>query len=137
MRSLRQIVIEQSSQDIVYIDESGFEADTYRPYAWSTRGQNSDGERNGRRGTRTSLIAAKSAPPALRKPQRKDRASRGKKLLAPVLFSGSTNARWFNQWLQDHLIPELNPNSTLILDHAPFHRKNDVYKIAQEAGHSV
>jgi putative transposase len=35
------------------------------------------------------------------------------------------------------LIPELNPNSTLILDNAPFHRKNDVYQIAQDAGHSV
>ncbi len=98
---------------------------------------------NGRRGTRTSLIAGKSAPPALRKPQRKDGASRGKKLLAPVLFSGSTNALWFNQWLQDHLIPELNPNSTLILDkglarmYASFHRQNDVYQIAQQAGHSV
>ena len=121
MRSLRQIVIEQSSQEIVYIDESGFEAYRYRPYAWSKRGQKSYGERNGRRGTRTSLIAAK----------------RGKKLLAPVLFSDSTNALWFNQWLKDRLIPELNPNSTLILDNAPFHRKNDVYKIAQEAGHSV
>ena len=69
---------------------------------------------NGRRGTRTSLIAGK----------------RGKKLLASVLFSGSTNALWFNQWLQDHLISELNPNSTLILDNAPFHRKNDRSQIA-------
>lgn len=121
MRSLRQIIIKQSSQDIVYIDESGFDAYTYRPYAWSPRGQKCHGERNGRRGMRTSLIAGK----------------RGKKLLAPVLFSGSTNAVWFNQWLQDHLIPELNPNSTLILDNAPFHCKNDVYQIAQQAGHSV
>ena len=48
--------------------------------------------RNGKKGTRTSLIAGKSAPPALRFPQRKDGASRGKELLAPVLFKGSTNA---------------------------------------------
>jgi hypothetical protein len=106
---------------LVYIDETGFDAYTYRPYAWSKRGQKSHCERNGRRGTRTSLIAA----------------NRVKKLLAPVLFSGSTNALWFNQWLQDHLIPELKPNSTLILDNAPFHRQNDVYQIAHEAGHSV
>ena len=38
-------------------------------------------DRNGKRGTRTSLIAGK----------------RGKELLAPVLFKGSTNALWFNQ----------------------------------------
>ena len=57
--------------------------------------------------------------------------------LAPVLFKGSTNALWFNQWLENHLIPELKPNSTLILDNAAFHRKDDVFRIAEQAGHKV
>jgi transposase len=105
----------------VYVDESGFEAYTYRPYAWSKRGDKSYGDRRGQRGTRTSLIAGK----------------RGKQLLAPVMNQGSTNARWFNQWLEEHLLPQLQPNSTIILDNAPFHRKDDVLRIAQEAGHSV
>ena len=121
----------------MYLDESGFEPNTYRPYAWSKRGKKSYGERSGKRGTRTSLIAAKSAPPALRFPQRKDGASRGKQLLAPVLFNGSTNALWFNQWLSEHLLPELKLNSTLILDNAAFHRKDDVFRIAEAAGHKV
>jgi hypothetical protein len=43
----------------VYLDESGFEPNTYRPYAWSKRGKKSYGERSGKRSTRTSLIAAK------------------------------------------------------------------------------
>ena len=64
-------------------------------------------------------------------------AKRGKNLLAPVLFQGSTNALWFNQWLEEHLLPELEPLSTLILDNAPFHRKNDVFEIAEQAGHKV
>ena len=59
------------------------------------RGQKSYGERSGKRGTRTSLIAAK----------------RGEQLLAPVLFQGSTNALWFNQWLPEHLLPQLNPTA--------------------------
>ena len=58
-------------------------------------------------------------------------------MLAPVLFKGSTNALWFNQWLEEHLIPELKQNSTLILDNAAFHRKDDVFRIAQQAGHKV
>lgn len=78
-------------------------------------------ERNGKRGTRTSLIAGK----------------RGKKLLAPVLFQGSTNTLWFNQWLKEHLLPELNANSTVILDNAAFHRKEDVFQIVEQAGHKV
>ena len=54
-----------------------------------------------------------------------------------LLFKGSTNALWFNQWLEEHLIPELKPNSTLILDNAAFHRKDDVFRIAEQAGHKV
>ncbi|MBE9044526.1 transposase [Pleurocapsales cyanobacterium LEGE 10410] len=77
------------------------------------RGQKSYGERSGKRRTRTSLIAGK----------------RGKQLLAPFLFEGSTNALWFNQWLQKHLLPQLNPNSTLSLDNTPFHRKDDVFRM--------
>ncbi len=118
---MRHIVTQEGSDNLVYLDESGFEANIYRPYAWSKQGQKSYGDRSGKRGTRTSLIAGK----------------RGKQLLAPVLFKGSTNALWFNQWLQEHLIPELKPNSTLILDNAPFHRKDDVFRIAQETGHKV
>ncbi len=113
--------MKEGSSNLVYLDESGFEAYIYRPYAWSKRGQKSYGERSGQRGTRTSLIAAK----------------RGKKLLAPILFQGSTNALWFNEWLEKHLLPQLEPNSTLILDNAPFHRKDDVFEIAERNGHKV
>lgn len=137
MRNLREIVVLDGSSNLVYLDESGFEEYVYRPYGWSRRGQKTYGDRNGKKGTRTSLIAGKSAPPALRFPQRKDGASRGRELLAPVLFKGSTNALWFNQWLEEHLIPELKPNSTLILDNAAFHPKDDVFRIAEQAGHKV
>ena len=44
------------------MDESGFEANTYRPYAWSKRGQKSYGERSGKRGTRTSLFLPPYSP---------------------------------------------------------------------------
>ena len=118
---MRKIVILEGSDNLVYLDESGFEEYVYRPYGWSKRGQKTYGDRNGKRGTRTSLIAGK----------------RGRELLAPVLFKGSTNALWFNQWLEEHLIPELKPNSTLILDNAAFHRKDDVFRIAEQAGHKV
>jgi hypothetical protein len=118
---LRQIVTDNGSDNLVYLDESGFESNVFRPYAWSRRGQKIYGNRSGQRGIRTSLIAGK----------------RGEQLLAPVLFQGSTNALWFNQWLEKHLIPELKPNSTLILDNAPFHRKDDIFRIAQDAGHQV
>lgn len=106
---------------MIYIDESGFEASTFRPHAWSKKGKKIHGERSGKTRPRTSLIAAK----------------RGKELLAPVLFAGTTHSTWFNHWLEHHLLPLLNPQSLLILDNAPFHRKEEIKEIAQSAGHEV
>ena len=45
-RSLRAIIKEKGSKDIVFVDESGFEAQTYRPYGWSATGCKSFGERS-------------------------------------------------------------------------------------------
>ena len=110
-----------SVSSLVYLDESGFELETFRPYAWSPRGKTVHGERNACRRPRTSLIAAKC----------------GKKLLAPVLFPGSTNSLLFNHWLEHHLLAELKTPSVLIMDNARFHKKDDVKSIVEKAGHTV
>ena len=95
--------------------------ETFRPYAWSPRGQKVHGERNASKRPRTSLIAAKC----------------GKKLLAPILFQGSTNSALFNHWLEHHLLKELETPSILILDNASFHKKDDVKSLAEKEGHTV
>jgi putative transposase len=118
---LRQIVKVSGFQNVVYVDESGFDPHTYRPYAWSPRGKKSHGNRWGRGGVRTNLIAGK----------------RGKEFLAPVLYEGSTSAVWFNQWFKDHLLKELNPSSTIIMDNAAFHKKEEIRAMAKAAGHKV
>ena len=106
---------------MVYVDESGFEEHTHRPYAWSIRGKKSYGERCGSRGVRTNLIAAK----------------RQKELLAPILYETSTTAEWFNEWLGNHLIKELSPQSTIIMDNARFHKKEKIRDIVEKEGHTV
>ena len=121
LRKLRKIIKEQGSANIVYLDESGFEPTTGRNYGWAVRGKKVHGERSGNSRPRTSLIAAK----------------RGKQMLAPVLFEGSTDSAWFNQWLEHHLFKELLPNSTLIMDNAAFHKKKDIHQISKNYGHNV
>jgi transposase len=121
LQELRKIVSTQGSDNLVYIDESGFEHHAYRPFAWSKRGTQSFGDRLGSRRLRINLITAK----------------RNNELLAPVLYEGSTSAIWFNEWLENHLLKTLNPNSTLILDNAAFHQKEKVREIAKQAGHRV
>ncbi|MBP0015784.1 MAG: transposase [Roseofilum sp. SBFL] len=51
--------------------------------------------------------------------------------------TGTTNALFFNHWLEHHLIVELNPNSLLVADNAPFHRKVDIRDLGKNHGHSV
>jgi transposase len=119
LRALRKIVSERGAKNIVYLDESGFEPSSQRNYGWAIRGKKVYGERSGNARPRTSLIAGK----------------RGKKMLAPVLFQGSTDAIWFNSWLEKHLFKELLPQSTIIMDNAAFHKKKDIYEIASKYGH--
>ena len=59
---------------------------------------------------------------------------RGKELLATVLYETSTTADWFNDWFKHHLLKELNPSSTIIMDNAAFHKKTIITEIAHNAG---
>ncbi len=121
LRQLRAIIAERGSQDIVYVDESGFEPEVCRRYGWSPRGQQVFGDHSGNRRPRQSLIAAR----------------RGKNFLAPMLFSGTANTSLVNDWTRLMLCQELRPNSTLIYDNAAFHKKTDLEAIAHQHGHHV
>lgn len=90
-------------------------------YGWAKKGQKLYGEITGKREARQNLIAAR----------------RGNQLLAPMIIQGSVNAQCFEQWLSAWLFKELDNNSTLIMDNAPFHRKNAIRDLVTAAGHSV
>ena len=62
---------------------------------------------------------------------------RGKEIIAPVLDEETTAALWFNKWMEEHLCKELRPKSTIILDNARFHIKEEVNRIANCNGHKV
>ena len=113
LSKLRGIIKAGGKNSIVYVDESGFESHVYRPHAWSPRGQKTYGERHGTRRQRTNLIAGRM----------------GKKLLAPVLFEGATNASFFNMWLTDILFKELPEGATVVMDNAAFHKTTKTKEI--------
>ena len=78
LRTLCQIIAKNGSKNIVYVDETGFEPDTYRPNArgkrenWGKRGKVIFGERSGQSRPCTSLIAA----------------HRKNTFIAPMIFTG-------------------------------------------------
>ena len=119
LRALRQVIQDKGS--IVYLDESGFERTTHRAYGWGLRGKKVYGERSGNKRPRTSLISARQ----------------GKRLLAPILFEGSTNAVLFNYWLKSHLFAELTQGSTIIMDNATFHKTAATKQLIEQAGHNL
>lgn len=121
LRTLRGIMAERGSENLVYVDETGFEPDVCRLSGWSPRGQKIYGDHSGHRRPRTSLIAAR----------------RGKDLLAPMLFPGTANTSLVNDWTRHMLCKELRPNSTIIWDNAAFHKKKDLEAIAYEHGHHI
>ena len=105
--------------NIVYVDESGFESSACRVRGWGRVGQKVYGDRSGNKRPRTSLIAGK----------------KGRQLIAPVLFQGSTDADWFNQWFELHLFPVLHQPSVIVMDNAPFHKTEPTFVLFQNSPH--
>ena len=105
--------------NIVYVDESGFESSSCRLRGWGPIGLQVYGERSGNKRPRTSLIAGR----------------KGRKLIAPVLFSGSTDADWFNHWIENHLFPVLDTPSVIVVDNARFHKTEPTFVLFKNSPH--
>lgn len=93
----------------------------YQDFGYAKRGKKLYGSRTGKRTARENLIAAK----------------REKELLSPMLITGSINAKGLNNGTWQWLMLELHPDSTLIMDNAPIHRKNKIKEIVEVRGHQV
>lgn len=122
LRALRHWVKENGSANLVYMDESGFEAHSYRPHGWAVRGAKVFGKITGNhKKGRTNLIMAQ----------------RGKSWLAPMLFEGSCTHDIVTTWIKEALIKELRPNSLVIMDNAPFHNKAHIKAVLEAHGHTL
>lgn len=121
LRTLRAWVLKHSSKNVVYFDESGFTKHSYRPHGWAPRGEKVFGSISGNNRKRTNLIMAQ----------------RGTEWLAPMLFESSCTHHTVNAWMKEVLIPELQPNSLVIMDNAPFHNKPQMKELLEANGHTM
>ncbi len=55
-------------------------------------------------------------------------------MLAPMTFAGSCNRDLFQMWLEECLLPQLQPGDAIILDNASFHRSQAIDQIVAAAG---
>ena len=56
------------------------------------------------------------------------------KLIAPMTFAGSCNRDLFEMWLEDCLLPKLQPGDVIVIDNASFHRSQAIEEIVAQAG---
>ena len=99
----------------MYVDEAGFDSYLYRRHARAPRGENIHEKVKGRKYQRTSIVAGKM----------------GANIIAPLEYTGTMHGDFFEAWFEEHLLPELAEDVTIILDNASFHRKKRLYEIAE------
>jgi transposase len=106
--------------DLVYLDKSGIDPRIQRDYARAKRGKQVISEVCGKREKRTSLIAAW--------------LPHTKEMVAPYAFEGTTDARRFNGWIEQCLLPALRRGQTVIMDNAPFHKAQKTRELIESKG---
>lgn len=112
---------EYGPENVVYIDETGFQKYAYRPHGWALRGQKIVGDVSGNNRKCTNLILARA----------------GSRHFAPMLFEGTCDAKVFNTWVHRVLLPCLIRPSIVVLDNAAFHVRSAIQKILSAFGHAV
>lgn len=105
----------------VYIDETGFETEDFRRYAYAPRGICVEDKVPSRRYRSTTLIAARLDG----------------RFTVPVLFQGSCDAIAFNRWLEEMLCPLLDEKHVVILDNASFHKGRQTAELIRNSGASL
>ena len=114
-------------KNLIYIDETGFDAHCYRDTGWVRKGQKILGLVSGKRKRRTNLIMA----------QRHGRKGQKKEWLAPMIFEGSCTAVLVETWIKDHLMKELHEPTIIVMDNASFHNHKRIQQIVAPAYHMV
>lgn len=107
-------------EQIVYLDESGIDEFLQRDYARAKRGKQVITDVCGKKYGRVSMVAA-WLPAA-------------KKLIAPYVFEGHTDAKRFNGWLQKCLLPELKKGQVIVMDNAAFHKSKKTKELIESVG---
>jgi hypothetical protein len=120
---LRLLIPAYGSDNIIYQDESGFEADVPRTSGWAERGRKIYADVRGGKNTRTNLIMA----------QRR----KSKQWLAPIQFEGACEGTTVLHWLKNYLLPELHKPSVIVMDNAPFHPRAKIKALLEEHGHKL
>ena len=103
---------------IIYLDESGFAHDMPRICGYSPIGIPCYGARDWNAKGRTNVIGAII----------------GEKWLTVSLFNGTINSDVFQAWVKQDLLPKVPKGAVIVMDNAPFHKRQDIQDSIRESG---
>jgi len=107
-----------NEEQLVWVDECGVDQDLYRLHARSPRGVPVLVDIQDKRfAPRISIIAAYHQH----------------QLCAPLRFEGSTDTTLFNTWIEQGLVPVLQPGQVVIMDNARFHQSATTRHLIEQA----
>ena len=109
----------QQGYPIVYMDESGFEAETIRSHGYAPIGKPCIDSYNWQGKKRTNVIGALY----------------DKTLFALDYFEKNINGDIFYNWCKDTLIPSLKTKCVIVMDNASFHKR--VQRLLNRHGHRL
>jgi len=89
----------------------------HREYAYSLRGFPVYGKVSGKKFKRVNIVAAKC----------------GDKIVAPLIYDGTTDSALFEFWFEMFLLKSIPKYSVIILDNATFHKKPKLRQLAANA----
>ena len=55
-------------------------------------------------------------------------------MISPYVFTGYTDSRRFNVWLEKYLLPELKEGQVVIMDNATFHKSPRTKELIESVG---
>ncbi len=114
-------IAEIAKEDILYLDESGFDMNMQKEYGWESRDKRLIADRSGNKGIRETVIAVRD---------------HNHDILASFRFEGYTNKEIFKQYLTEVLLP-LIQGKTIILDNAKFHKGSDIEDLVRLSGNKI
>ena len=103
------------------MDESGFEAETIRPYGYTPIGKPCIDSYNWQAKKRTNVIGALYE----------------KMLFALDYFEQNINSHIFYDWCKFTLIPSLKTKCVIVMDNARFHKNKRIQKLLNRHGHRI
>jgi len=61
----------------------------------------------------------------------------GKKVVSPLCYTGTCDSVLFNFWLENFLLPALEPGHVIVMDNAAFHKSEQTKALIEHAGCSL